>query len=141
MFRSGVCAASLVEPGERSGAGVRRTGPSDPPVPGRVASWLSVVRLNRVSADRARERREPVTVRDSRTLPLMSKRNLNIVLCVVFLALLLALPIRNLLFTEAPPGARGEGFRLASYVMLFLFSSLTLVFGFRAARGGPTRGG
>ena len=69
----------------------------------------------------------------------MNKRILNIVLCVVFLALLIALPVRNLLFTEVPDNARGEGFAMASYVMLFLFGSLTLVFGFRAIKSGSKK--
>lgn len=70
----------------------------------------------------------------------MNNRILNIVLSVVFLTLLIALPVRNLLFTEVPDNARGEGFAMASYVMLFLFGSLTFVFGFRAIKGGPAKG-
>lgn len=69
----------------------------------------------------------------------MNRRILNIVLCIVFLAMLIALPIRNLLFTEVPDNDRGEAFAFASYVMLFLFGSLTLVFGFRAIKGGPPK--
>lgn len=65
----------------------------------------------------------------------MNKRIVNIVLCLLFAALLVALPARNLLFTEVPGGARGQGFLTANYVMLFLFGSLALVFGFRAIKG------
>ena len=60
---------------------------------------------------------------------------------MVFLALLIALPVRNLLFTDIPDDARGEGFALASYVMLFLFGALALVFGFRAVKPRPTKVG
>ena len=65
----------------------------------------------------------------------MNKRTLNIVLCLLFIALLVAMPIRNLFFTDIPDNARGQGFLTASYVMLCLFGSLALVFGFRAVKG------
>ena len=63
---------------------------------------------------------------------------INTILCLIFLALLVALPIRNLLFTDISDNARGEGFTMASYVMLFLFGSLTLLFGYRAAKNNPS---
>lgn len=69
----------------------------------------------------------------------MNKRILNLVLCVVFLFLLIALPILNLLFTEVTDNTRGDAFAFASYVMLFLFGSLTLVFGLRAIKGGSAK--
>ena len=71
----------------------------------------------------------------------MNKRILNSVLCVVFLVLLVAMPIRNLLFTEIPDNARGEGAAMASYVMLFLFGALTLVFAVRAIKGDKSNDG
>lgn len=77
-------------------------------------------------------------------------RPLNIILMIVSLALLIALPVRNLLFPGDPaadvaasggvvfdPDQVNEGAALATWVMLFLFGSLTLVFGWRAF--GPTK--
>ena len=71
----------------------------------------------------------------------MNKRILNSVLCVVFLVLLVAMPIRNLLFTDIPDNARGEGSAMASYVTLFLFGALTLVFAVRAIKGAEPKDG
>ena len=65
----------------------------------------------------------------------MKKRVLNIVLCVVSIVLMVALPLRNLAWVDIPSTARGEAAILASYVMLFLFGSLTVLFGVRAAKG------
>ena len=61
-----------------------------------------------------------------------NNRILNVVLTVVCFLLLLALPIRKLLIRDGGPGARGEGFDFATYILLFLFGSLTLVFAYRA---------
>ncbi len=69
----------------------------------------------------------------------MNKRILNAVLCLICLSLLIALPVRNLLFTDIPDNARGEGFATASYIMLFLFGSLTLVFGYRTIKNSPPK--
>jgi hypothetical protein len=76
-------------------------------------------------------------------------RAINAVLAVVFLALTLALPVRGLLSSRNPAAdarARGTvvfnnedvnaGAKSAQYVMLFLFGSLTLVFAWRAIKGG-----
>jgi hypothetical protein len=64
----------------------------------------------------------------------MKKRTLNLVLCALSIGLLVALPVRNLWFTDMPDNARGEGAASASYIMLFLFGALALVFAVRAAR-------
>lgn len=58
----------------------------------------------------------------------------NLFLFVVCVVMLLALPIRNLVFREPPTDGGRYGYMLATYIMLFLFSSLTLVFGWRAIR-------
>jgi hypothetical protein len=71
----------------------------------------------------------------------MNKRLLNSILCLVFIALLIGLPVRNLLFTDIPENARGGGFTTASYIMLFLFAGLSLVFGARAIKGVPSKKG
>ena len=65
----------------------------------------------------------------------MNKRILNAVLCATFVVLLVALPVRNLLFVQAPPGARGDSFTTTSWILLCLFGALALVFGVRAIRG------
>lgn len=77
-------------------------------------------------------------------------RTLNVVLMIVSLALLIALPVRNLVFPQDAaanvaasggvvfdPDQVNKGAALATWVMLFLFGSLTLVFGWRAF--GPSR--
>ena len=70
----------------------------------------------------------------------MNKRILNVVLCLVSFVLVVTLPIRNLLFTDVPDNARGEGATMASYIMPFLFGSLTVVFALRAIKGGKPKG-
>lgn len=66
----------------------------------------------------------------------MSRRIVDVVLCVVCVVLLILLALRNLVFVNTPAGARGQGFNAASYVLLFLLGSLALVFGVRAAKAG-----
>lgn len=61
----------------------------------------------------------------------MKSKVKNLVGLIIFLILTIVLPVRNLLFVKIPEGARGDSFKLTSYVMLFLFASLTLVFLFR----------
>ena len=68
--------------------------------------------------------------------PAMNKRVVNAVLCAIFLVLLLAIPLRNLLFVQAPVGERGDSFVTTSWILLCLFGALALVFGVRAIRGG-----
>jgi hypothetical protein len=45
--------------------------------------------------------------------------------------MLFSFPIRNLFFADFGGNQRGEAALYASYVMLFLFCGLTLVFGWR----------
>jgi hypothetical protein len=66
----------------------------------------------------------------------MNKRILNLVLCVIFLVLMVAVPLRNLLFVQAPAGDRGDSFITTSWILLCLFASLALVFGVRSFRSG-----
>ena len=65
----------------------------------------------------------------------MNKRILNAVLCAIFIVLLLAMPVRNLLFVQPPPGDAGDSFVTTSWILLCLFGALALVFGVRALRG------
>lgn len=81
--------------------------------------------------------------------PMQRTKVINTVLAVVFLVLTLAMPVRGLLSSrDAATEARARGSvvfndedvnggaRSADYIMLFLFGSLTLVFGWRAIKGG-----
>ena len=70
----------------------------------------------------------------------MNKRLLNAVLCTIFTVLLLAMPVRNLLLVEPPPGDRGDSFVTTSWILLCLFGALALVFGVRAIRASRRAG-
>jgi hypothetical protein len=72
-------------------------------------------------------------------------RPLNLVLMILCLALLIVLPLRNLMFPEDvaanieasgvvvfDPDSVNAGAEWASWVMLFLFGSLSCVFAWRA---------
>ena len=62
------------------------------------------------------------------------KRIVNIVLSILFLGLL-AVPIRGLAVIHHPPSnSVEESMAYTSYILLFLFASLSIVFACRAVR-------
>lgn len=64
----------------------------------------------------------------------MRKRLINAALALLFFVVTLVVPVKNLLSIGPAAGEREEGRIVASYVMLFLFGALTIVFLVRALR-------